>query len=146
MWNNFIKTFLMLFLFTNGAYAADGQFTFVQEGNEVPFTGTLFDPEATAKILSDYEFLKEDYELEMAYRLAVQKEEYDFQLDQLNITIRFQKEHYEASLAIYDAQVEELRKIIAKKPSKVATGFIVAGGFVIGVLTSVAIVYAVDGK
>ena len=53
----------MLFLFTSGAYASDGQFTFVQEGNEVPFTGTLFDPEATAKILSDYEFLKEDYEL-----------------------------------------------------------------------------------
>jgi hypothetical protein len=146
MWNNFIKTFLIFILYINGAYASDGQFTFVQEGNEVPFTGTLFDPAATAKILSDYEFVKEDYELEMAYRLAVQKEEYDFEVDQLNITIRFQKERYEASLAIYDAQVDELRKIIAKKPSKVATGFIVAGSFVIGVLTSVAIVYAVDGK
>lgn len=128
----------------NGAYAADGQFTFVQKGNEIPFTGTLFDPVATAKILSDYEFLKEDYELEVAYQLAVQKEEYDFELEQLNITVRFQKEHYEASLAIYDTQVEDLRKIIAKKPSKVATGLIVAGGFIVGVLTSVAIVYAVD--
>ena len=146
MWNNFIKAFLIFILFTSGAYASDGQFTFVQEGNEVPFTGTLFNPEATAKILTDYEFLKEDYDLELAYRLAVQKEEYDFEVEQLNITIRFQKEHYEASLAIYDDQVEELRKIIAKKPSKVATGFIVAAGFVVGVLTSVAIVYAVDGK
>ena len=82
----------------------------------------------------------------MAYRLAIQKEEYDFEVEQLNITIRFQKEHYEASLAIYDAQVEELRKIIAKKPSKLSSGLIIAGGFVVGVLTSVAIVYAVDGK
>jgi len=49
-------------------------------------------------------------------------------------------------LAIYDAQVEDLRKIIAKKPSKVGTGLIIAGGFVAGVLTAVAIVYAVDGK
>jgi hypothetical protein len=146
MWNNFIKTFLFFILFMSGASASDGQFTFVQEGNEVPFTGTLFDPTATAKILSDHEFLKEDYELEMAYRLAVQKEEYDFQVEQLNITIRFQKEHYEASLAIYDAQVEELRKIIAKKPSKLSSGLIITGGFVAGVLTSVAIVYAVDGK
>jgi len=146
MWNNFIKTFLIFILFTTGAYASDGQFTFVQQGNEVPFTGTLLNPTATAKILTDYEFLKEDYDLELAYRLAVQKEEYDFEVDQLNITIRFRKEHYEASLAIYDAQVEDLRKIIAKKPSKVATGFIVVGGFAIGVLTSVAIVYAVDGK
>tara|TARA_R110000824_G_scaffold21112_9_gene78967 strand:+ start:1267 stop:1707 length:441 start_codon:yes stop_codon:yes gene_type:complete len=146
MWNNFIKTFLIFILFTSGAHASDGQFTFVQEGNEVPFTGTLFDPEATAKILTDYEFLKEDYKLELAYRLAIQKEEYDFQVDQLNITIRFQKEHYEASLAIYDAQVEDLRKIIAKKPNKLSSGLIIAGGFVVGVLTSVAIVYAVDRK
>ena len=130
----------------DGAYASDGQFTFIQEGNEVPFTGTLFDPVATAKILSDYEFLKEDYELELAYRIAIQKEEYDFEVEQLNITIRFQKEHYEASLAIYDAQVDELRKIIAKKPSKLSSGFIIAGGFFAGILASVAIVYAVDGK
>jgi len=146
MWNNFIKICSIFVLLTTTAYASDAQFTFVQQGNEVPFTGTLFNPEATAKILTDYEFVKEDYELELAYRLAVQKEEYDFETEQLNITIRFQKEHYEASLAIYDAQVEELRKIIAKKPSKLSTGLIVAGGFVVGVLTSVAIVYAVDGK
>lgn len=146
MLNNFIKTFLIFILFTGSAYASDGQFTFVQEGNEVPFTGTLFDPEATAKILSDYEFLKEDYELELAYRVAIQKEEYDFEVEQLNITIRFQKEHYEASLAIYDSQVDELRKIIAKKPSKMSAGFIIAGGFVTGILTSIAIVYAVDRK
>jgi len=146
MWNNFIKTFLIFILLTTCAYGSDAQFTFVQEGNEVPFTGTLFDPEATAKILTDYEFLKEDYDLELAYHLAIQKEEYDFEVSQLTITIRFQTEHYKASLAIYDAQVDELRKIIAKKPSKISTGFIVAGGFVIGVLTSVAIVYAVDRK
>ena len=146
MWNNFIKTFLIFILFTGSAYASDGQFTFVQEGNEVPFTGTLFGPEATAKILTDYEFLKEDYELELAYRLAIQKEEYDFEVEQLNITIRFNKEHYEASLAIYDAQVEDLRKIIAKKPSKISSGLIIGGGFLAGIITSVAIVYAVDGK
>ena len=146
MWNNFIKTFLIFIFLMNGAFAADGQFTFVQEGNAVPFTGTLFDPAATAKILSDYEFIKEDYELELAYRLAIQQEEYDFETDQLNITIRFQKEHYEASLAIYDAQVDELRKIIARKPSKISSGLIIGGGFLAGILTSVAIVYAVDGK
>ena len=66
--------------------------------------------------------------------------------EQLNITIRFNKEHYEASLAIYDAQVEDLRKIIAKKPSKISSGLIIGGGFLAGILTSVAIVYAVDGK
>lgn len=146
MLNNFIKTLLIFILFTSGAYAADGQFTFVQEGNTVPFTGTLFDPEATAKILTDHEFLREDYDLELAYRIAIQKEEYDFETEQLNITIRFQKEHYEASLAIYDGQVDELRKIIAKKPSKISSSLIIGGGFVIGVLTSIAIVYAVDGK
>jgi len=63
MWNKFIKIFLILILSSATAYGADGKFTFVQEGNQVPFTGTLFSPDATAKILTDYEFLKEDYDL-----------------------------------------------------------------------------------
>ena len=35
------------------AEASDGKFTFVQKGTQTPFTGTLFDPTATAKIMAN---------------------------------------------------------------------------------------------
>ena len=146
MWNNFIRIILTSLLFIASAHAQDGNFTFIQEGERVPFTGTLFDPTATAKIIAEYEFLKEDFQLQLSYELALQKEHYDFEIKKRDITITLQREQHEASLALLDKEVEDLRKIIAKKPSKAATGLIIAGGFVAGVLTSVAIVYAVDGK
>ena len=69
------RLFLLLFLLTTtgNAMASDGSFTFIQKGNQAPFTGTLFDPTATAKIMANRKFLKEEYELKLGFELQKQQ-------------------------------------------------------------------------
>ena len=142
MWN---KAFMVFFLlFSSQSYASDGKFTFIQEGMPAPFTGTLFDPEATARLLANNKFLKEEYDLKLGFELDKQKAQYELKIDQLNITIDTERERYETTLNLKNTEIEQLNKIIAKKPGKNALLWGIIGGFVVGVGTTVGITYAVN--
>lgn len=142
MWN---KLFVIFFLFfTAQAHASDGKFTFVQEEQPAPFTGTLFDPEATARLLANHKFLKEEYELKLGFELDKQRAQYDLRIDQLEITIDTERERFETTLNLKNTEIEQLNKIIAKKPGKNALLWGIIGGFVVGVGTTVGIVYVVN--
>ena len=142
MWNNF---FIIFFLcLSNHSYASDGKFTFVQENQPSPFTGTLFDPEATARLLANHKFLKEEYDLKLGFELDKQKAQYDLKIDQLEITIDTERERFETTLDLKNIEIEQLNKIIAKKPGKNALLWGIIGGFVLGVGTTVGITYAVN--
>jgi hypothetical protein len=68
------------------------KFTFIQQGRQAPFTGTLFDPTATAKIMANRKFLKEEYELKLGFELQKQQKQFDLDIAQLNITLRLPNE------------------------------------------------------
>ena len=142
MWN---KTLVILFLlFSSQSYASDGKFTFIQELEPAPFTGTLFDPEATARLLANNKFLKEEYDLKLGFELDKQRAQYELKIDQLNITIDTERERHETTLNLKNTEIEQLNKIIAKKPGKNALLWGIIGGFVIGVGSTVGITYAVN--
>ena len=142
MWNNlFIIFFLCL---STQSYASDGKFAFVQENQQAPFTGTLFDPEATARLLANHKFLKEEYDLKLGFELDKQRAQYDLKIDQLKITIDTERERFETTLDLKNTEIEQLNKIIAKKPGKNALLWGIIGGFVLGVGTTVGITYAVN--
>ena len=142
MWNK--AALLLLFGFLNTAQASDGKFTFIQEEEPAPFTGTLFDPEATARLLANSKFLKEEYDLKLGFELEKQKAQYELKIDQLNITIDTERERFETTLNLKNTEIEQLNKIIAKKPGKNALLWGIIGGFVVGVGTTVGISYAVN--
>jgi len=142
MWN---RAFIIFFLFfSSHSYASDGKFTFMQEGEPSPFTGTLFDPSATARLLANNKFLKEEYDLKLGFELNKQKAQYELKIDQLSITIDTERERYETTLNLKNTEIEQLNKIIAKKPGKNALLWGIIGGFVVGVGTTVGITYAVN--
>lgn len=142
MWN---KTFIALFLlFSSQSYASDGKFTFIQESEPAPFTGTLFDPEATARLLANNKFLKEEYDLKLGFELDKQRAQYELKIDQLNITIDTERERFETTLNLKNTEIGQLNKIIAKKPGKNALMWGVIGGFVVGVGATVGLTYAVN--
>lgn len=142
MWN---KLFVIFFLFfSNQSYASDGKFTFVQEEQPAPFRGTLFDPEATARLLANHKFLKEEYDLKLGFELEKQEAKYELKIDQLNITIDTERERFETTLNLKNTEIEQLNKIIAKKPGKNALMWGIIGGFALGVGTTVGITYAVN--
>ena len=142
MWNRVILLFL--FSFSHAVQAADGKFTFVQETQPAPFTGTLFNPEATARLLANHKFLKEEYELKLGFELQKQQVEYQLKTDQLNITLDIEREKYTTTLNLKNTEIEELNKIIAKKPGKNALIWGIVGGFVLGAGATIGIVYAVN--
>ena len=144
MWNKLLL--LLLLGVASFAHASEGKFSFLQENEPAPFTGTLFDPEATARLLSNHKFLKEEYDLKLGFELQKQETEFQLRLDQLQITLDTQKERCETTLAIKNTEIEQLNKIIQKKPGKNALIWGIVGGFVIGVGTTVGITYAVNSQ
>jgi hypothetical protein len=140
------RIFLILFMIICciPANSFAGVFTFIQQGKEAPFTGTLFDPTATAKILANHKFLKEEYELKLGFELQKQEKQFDLDLTQLKITLDTEREGFQKTLEVKNKEIEQLNRIIAKKPGTNALLWGVIGGFAVGVATTVGITYAVN--
>ena len=143
MLNKFIFLSLMSMFFTV-AHAQDGKFTFVQGDEPTPFTGTLFDPPATARILAHNKFLKEQCALVVAFELNAQEWAFNLEIDQLEITLDTERKRYEATLNLKNTEIGKLNQIIAKKPGSNALVWGIVGGFVVGAASTVAIVQAVN--
>jgi hypothetical protein len=90
------RVFLLFFVLFSckNAIASDGKFTFIQQGNQAPFTGTLFDPTATAKMLANRKFLQEEYELKLGFELQKQQKQFDLDLSQIQITLDTEREGF----------------------------------------------------
>ncbi|HAW79675.1 MAG TPA: hypothetical protein DCX27_08160, partial [Balneola sp.] len=74
--------------------------TFIQQGKQAPFTGTLFDPTATAKIMANGKFLKEEYELKMGFEMQKQQKQFDLDISQLKITLDTERESFQKTLEV----------------------------------------------
>jgi len=131
-------------VFSSQSFASTGQFTFIQEGEPATFTGTIFDPEATARLLANSKFLKEEYDLKLGFELNKQKVQYELKIGQLDITINTERARYETTLNLKNTEIDQLNKIIAKKPGKSALMWGIIGGFVVGVGATVGLTYAVN--
>ena len=140
------RIYLLAFILIccENAEASDGKFTFIQQGRQAPFTGTLFDPTATAKIMANRKFLKEEYELKLGFELQKQQKQFDLDITQLNITLSTEREGFQKTLEVKNKEIEQLNNIIAKKPGTNALLWGVIGGFAVGVATTVGITYAVN--
>ena len=141
MLNKFVILSLVT-VFLNTAHADGGKFTFAQEGAPAPFTGTLFDPEATAKMLAQSKFLRDEYNLKLAYELSAQEWVYKLELDQMQITLDTEKSKYESTLNLKDKEIEQLNKVISKKPGSSAVAWGIVGGLIAGVGTTAVIAKA----
>ena len=140
------RIYLLVFILIccENAEASDGKFTFIQQGRQAPFTGTLFDPTATAKIMANRKFLKEEYELKLGFEMQKQQKQFDLDIAQLNITLDTERESFQKTIEVKNKEIEQLNNIIAKKPGTNALLWGVIGGFAVGVATTVGITYAVN--
>ena len=135
---------LLLLVCCDNSFASDGKFTFLQKGSQAPFTGTLFDPSATAKIIADRKFFEEEYKLKLGFELEKQQKQFDFDLSQVKITLDTERESFQKTLEVKNREIEQLNRIIAKKPGTNVLVWGIVGGFAVGVATTVGITYAVN--
>ena len=77
---------LKILLMTTIAQASDlGKFTALEYKAPAPFAGILFDEDALAKIMSDYDVAVYSCDTETKYQVEITKEEYEFKLQNLFI-------------------------------------------------------------
>ena len=130
---------LILSTWSNAAIATNpGVFTFLGKNQCAPFEGTLFNPTATANILSETQMAQTVCQSKIDFRLGTQKAEYDLELTNLQI-------RHDALIMQYDTTVQSLTKendalsTALKKQSRKDPW----KWFVIGALGGVAMSYAV---
>ena len=137
MWNKILL--LTLLTFPSLTQANEGKFSFVQQDEPAPFVGTLFDPEATARILANSKFVREEYELKLGFELSKQEKTFELELQQLQISLDTEKRKCETIISIKDQEIESLKELLTKKPSAaVFQGY--ASGFLVGAAATLLVV------
>lgn len=115
-----------------------GQFTHLNKGDSAPFDGTLFDPIAVAKILSEREFAKKECDLRIERELGIQQSTCRRDIDLLKSELEIEKKKYELIVGAQQEEIEVLRNLAKGNDNMLWTSV----GFALGAVTSVAIFFA----
>ena len=123
-------------MFTLTANATEpAKFTILEYKAPAPFEGVLFDSNAMSKMLADYDTYKYSCDIKMDYQLKIQKEEYDFKLEDLKIEHRSLTNEYDLFIMQKDKEIDFLASAL-KKTSPRYKWLYFAGGIVIGTAAS----------
>ena len=125
-------------IFAQTTTSTTGKFTLLNKGDDAPFTGTLFDPVATAKIVADKKLEKEKCDLKIKFQSSVLEANCKRTTDLLNLEIQIEKKKNKLIMDAQQEEIESLRKL-AKGGDNTLWAVI---GFTTGALTSIAIFFA----
>ena len=125
----FLNLLLMLSLSANATEAA--KFTILEYKAPAPFAGVLFDEKAMAKMLSDYDLAMYACDIKTDYQLKIQKEEYDFKLENLKIEHKSLTDEYDLFIMQKDKEINILVDSL-KKTSPRHKWLYFAGGILVG--------------
>lgn len=108
----------------------------VEKGQEAPFAGYLLNPDALAKIWSDYELLEKEKKLEIDYLTL----KYEEQLSTKDKVFESNKKMYEEQLNLQSTYIDKIEERILEDDDWTTAWF--AGGAVSGIVVSILIFYA----
>lgn len=108
----------------------------IEEGEEAPFAGYLLNPDALAKIWSDYELLEKENKLKVEYLTL----KYEEQLSTKDKVFDSNKRMYENQLNLQSTYIDKLEERVMEDDDWTTAWF--AGGAVTGIVVSVLIFYA----
>ena len=131
--NMFLNLLLMLSLSANATEPA--KFSILEYKAPAPFAGVLFDEKAMAKMLSDYDLAMYACDIKTDYQLKIQKEEYEFKLENLKIEHKSLTDEYDLFIMQKDKEINILVDSL-KKTSPRHKWLYFAGGILIGTATS----------
>ena len=133
----------MLSLTANATEPA--KFTILEYKAPAPFAGVLFDEKAMAKMLADFDIYKYSCDIKTDYQLKIQKEEYDFKLENLKIEHKALTNEYDLFIMQKDKEINLLSDAL-KKTSPRHKWLYFAGGILIGTAASYGAYKAINEK
>ena len=134
----------MLMTMTAGA-TEPAKFTVLEYKAPAPFAGVLFDENAVSKIMADYEIYKYSCDIKMDYQLKIQKEEYEFKLENMRIEHEALTKEYDLFIMQKDTEIDALSNAL-KKTSPRYKWLYFAGGILIGTASSYGVYRALHER
>ena len=132
----------LLLLLTMSASATEpAKFTALEYKAPAPFAGILFDENALAKIMSDYDVAMFSCETETKYQIQIVEEEYKYKLENMIIEHKSLTDEYDLFIMQKDKEIE-LLTISLKNVSPQNKWLWFIGGVALGG----ASYYAIDRK
>ena len=123
--------FLLCLVYAPYAHASEGRFTLVPQGGIAPFEATCFDAEATAKLLTWKEFLKQEEQKLCEFEKRTLVLDSELVIENMQITLDETRARTQIEIETRDKELEELRDII-KKNKKLNIPVVVAASAAIG--------------
>ena len=111
------------------------KFTVLEYKAPAPFAGVLFDEYAMAQIMADYDILKYSCDIRTEYQLKIQKEEYEFKLENMRIEHKALTDEYDLFIMQKDKEIDILANSL-KKTSPRYKWLYFAGGILVGTAAS----------
>jgi len=123
-----LLTLMVLSLWSNTAVASDvGRFTFLGFNECAPFEGVLFDPIATATILSDRTFMNSTCEIKIKYALDTQAAEHELELENLQIRHVALINEYDMRIRSMERESDALADALKKQSNRSPVLWVVVG-------------------
>ena len=111
------------------------KFAILEYKAPAPFAGVLFDENAMAKIMSDYDVYKYSCDIKTEYQIKIQQEEYEYKLENLKIEHKALTDEYDLFIMQKDKEIDLLANAL-KKTSPRHKWLYFAGGILIGTAAS----------
>ena len=122
----------LLLMFALSAHATEpAKFTILEYKAPAPFAGVLFDERAMAKMLADYDLAVYSCDIKTDYQLKIQKEEYEFKLENLRIEHKSLTDEYDLFIMQKDKEIDILVDSLKKTSPRYRLLWL-AGGVVVG--------------
>ena len=90
------------------------KFTVLEYKAPAPFAGVLFDEYALGQIMADYDILKYSCDIRTEYQLKIQKEEYEFKLENMRIEHKALTDEYDLFIMQKDKEIGLLADALRK--------------------------------
>jgi len=118
------------------------KFTVLEYKTPAPFAGVLFDEKAIAKMMADFDIYKYSCDIKTEYQLKIQREEYDFKLENMRIEHEALTKEYDLFIMQKDKEIDALANAL-KKTSPRYKWLYFAGGILIGTAGSYGVYKAI---
>jgi|TARA_R110000824_G_scaffold206558_4_gene391742 hypothetical protein len=137
-----ILSFTLLFPATIFAQETEEpKFTNLKQGECAPFDGTLFNPPATAQLITENRYAMTECDLRVEYEIKKTQAEMNLQLDTLQISYESLSEKHNLLMDIKNSEIDTYREMALSQPNK-NNHWWLAGGVVVGIGLSLGTFHA----
>ena len=108
------------------------RFTQLEQGEEAPFAGTLFNPTATAQLIAESQFEMSECDLRIEFEVGRTQAECQLQLSILQASYDSLNQRHIELMTIKDDEIETYRTMALERPNR-NNHWWLAGGVVSGI-------------